>query len=436
MPFNFLTNTPIGSNVGPGVPSGFENLLGYQDPSGMGLLGAAGAALSAGGRSREPVSLGQAIGNGLMGFAQAQNQARRTNALNAVSNVQLSELLREQTVRASREKALESALAGMDPKQQELYRAMDPGRAAAAIAGQRRVMTPDEMTAVGLPKGTVAERGSDGIHIVSKPDTMSAEAFAQKLDLAKQQAAMTVHRPQFGLTPFWTVDDKGNAIPFQLNNQGGASPVQLPPGVTAAGNFDRVDTGTEIQLVDKQTRQVVKTIPKNVAAEAAATAAGKAQGDKIGAAPNAIQSADIITQNLDAIEKHPGLSMGTGLTAWTGAIPGSPMYDFKERVEQIKGEAFLQAFEVLKGAGQITEVEGEKATTALARLKTAKSEKDFRQALTDFRGIVSTLRGRAQERLAVGRELSVPGMPPGTPATTSGQAGGRLRFNPATGQIE
>jgi hypothetical protein len=40
-------------------------------------------------------------------------------------------------------------------------------------------------------------------------------------------------------------------------------------------------------------------------------------------------------------------------------------------LDQIGGAAFLTAFETLKGGGQITEVEGEKATNAIARLSTA-----------------------------------------------------------------
>ena len=42
-------------------------------------------------------------------------------------------------------------------------------------------------------------------------------------------------------------------------------------------------------------------------------------------------------------------------------IPGSDHTRFGARVAQLEGQAFLQAFESLKGAGQISEIEGEKA---------------------------------------------------------------------------
>lgn len=57
----------------------------------------------------------------------------------------------------------------------------------------------------------------------------------------------------------------------------------------------------------------------------------------------------------------------------------------KARIDQIKGGAFLQAFESLKGGGQITELEGQKAEAAQSRLNTAQSEEDFKDALREFR---------------------------------------------------
>lgn len=57
----------------------------------------------------------------------------------------------------------------------------------------------------------------------------------------------------------------------------------------------------------------------------------------------------------------------------------------KARIDQIKGGAFLQAFESLKGGGQITELEGQKAEQAQSRLNTAQSEEDFREALQEYK---------------------------------------------------
>ena len=49
-------------------------------------------------------------------------------------------------------------------------------------------------------------------------------------------------------------------------------------------------------------------------------------------------------------------------------VPGTERAGARSYLDQIGGQAFLQAFESLKGGGQITEIEGTKATTALTRL--------------------------------------------------------------------
>ena len=77
----------------------------------------------------------------------------------------------------------------------------------------------------------------------------------------------------------------------------------------------------------------------------------------------------------------PTLSSGFGVA---GYLPATDTTNFKERLEQIKGETFLQAFNTLKGGGQITEVEGAKATAALNRMSKSQSEVEFIKAAREF----------------------------------------------------
>ena len=90
------------------------------------------------------------------------------------------------------------------------------------------------------------------------------------------------------------------------------------------------------------------------------------------------------------VAPHPGFEgavgisgIGSGFGA-AGYIPGTDVQDFKTRFKQLEGQGFLQAFETLKGAGQITEVEGAKATAALNRMNLAQSEKEFIIAAREF----------------------------------------------------
>tara|TARA_S200002703_G_scaffold101507_1_gene87933 strand:+ start:12 stop:1079 length:1068 start_codon:yes stop_codon:yes gene_type:complete len=57
----------------------------------------------------------------------------------------------------------------------------------------------------------------------------------------------------------------------------------------------------------------------------------------------------------------------------------------RTKVEQLQGGVFLQAFESLKGGGQITELEGKKAEQAMARLNTVQDPEAFREALNELR---------------------------------------------------
>jgi hypothetical protein len=88
---------------------------------------------------------------------------------------------------------------------------------------------------------------------------------------------------------------------------------------------------------------------------------------------------------------HPGRTTATGVSGTVDPrnyMPGTDAKNFRVVLDQIKGKAFLQAFQNLKGGGQITEVEGKKATDAIARLDTAQSDDEFNTALTDLQSVM------------------------------------------------
>lgn len=99
-------------------------------------------------------------------------------------------------------------------------------------------------------------------------------------------------------------------------------------------------------------------------------------------------SPEAMISSIDGILSDPALKNATGMLAWTQNIPGTGARRFGARTKQLEGQAFLQAFESLKGGGQITEIEGTKATQAIGRLDTAQSAEDYTQALTELREIL------------------------------------------------
>lgn len=131
---------------------------------------------------------------------------------------------------------------------------------------------------------------------------------------------------------------------------------------------------------------------------------GKSQGEKMAGAGDVIKQADYMLGVIDQTTNHPGRLAGTGASgAWVErardfGIP-SEGGDFLALKEQLQGNVFLQAYQQLKGGGQITEIEGTKAENAIARLQTAQTEEGFVQALNDLRDVVILSRERAMNRL-------------------------------------
>jgi hypothetical protein len=98
--------------------------------------------------------------------------------------------------------------------------------------------------------------------------------------------------------------------------------------------------------------------------------------------------------SIDGILNDPALGTSTGLLAPLQNIPGTPQRRVGARIDQLDGQAFLQAFESLKGGGQITEIEGQKATQAIGRLDDYQNPEDYKQALVELRDILATGMGR------------------------------------------
>ena len=103
-----------------------------------------------------------------------------------------------------------------------------------------------------------------------------------------------------------------------------------------------------------------------------------------------IVSSSILIDQIDALLFDPALDQALGLEGFLRRTAAELNLDqdtarVKTRLNQVIGKAFLQAFQSLKGGGQITELEGEKAQAAEARLSTAQKPEDFREALREYR---------------------------------------------------
>lgn len=180
--------------------------------------------------------------------------------------------------------------------------------------------------------------------------------------------------PEYGLTPMYGTDENGNVVPMQLGKDGQAVRTAIPDGVTPVSPYD----------LNRD--------------KAAGSAYGKGMGEARAELGGALQTADRMLATIEDIETDPYRERGTGASSIFNAIPATGGYDFNQKVKQLQGQAFLQAYETLKGGGQITEVEGMKAEAAMARLSTAQSEPAFNAALNDLKEVVQMGKKRAMQR--------------------------------------
>jgi hypothetical protein len=118
---------------------------------------------------------------------------------------------------------------------------------------------------------------------------------------------------------------------------------------------------------------------------------------------------------------HPGFSSTVGASWRPGArfLDGTDEASFMTRHGQITSGTFLKAFESLRGGGQITEIEGKKATEAFNRMSIASSEKEYKAAAEDYMKLLDAILARTKATAALGK------------STGKGK-----KFNPTTGVWE
>ena len=133
-------------------------------------------------------------------------------------------------------------------------------------------------------------------------------------------------------------------------------------------------------------------IRKKNAAEKAGTTEGARVADAQLDLPGAVAIANEQLRLVDELKTHQGRNQ----LGWHDVLGSAPLvpstkgYDAQKILDQIKGGAFLEAFKSLKGGGggAITDIEGKKATDAIARMDRAQSRGEFDKALEDYRGVV------------------------------------------------
>jgi len=136
-------------------------------------------------------------------------------------------------------------------------------------------------------------------------------------------------------------------------------------------------------------------------AEKEATTVGEDVGKIRNNIKNSETKADYLITKMDQLVAHPGFKKAVGVynsdflgtpipfgAAVAGMIPGTDVTNFNKRFGEVKSSQFLIGIEQLKGFGALSDAEGQAAKEAVARMDTAQSEAEFKQAVEDFQNVI------------------------------------------------
>jgi len=153
-----------------------------------------------------------------------------------------------------------------------------------------------------------------------------------------------------------------------------------------------------------------------VVAEQTAENVNKAELDLPSLQTSTQGALDLISQ----IKNDPSLPQVIGVGALLNPLaklPGAPAQKTKGDIDRLAGKVFLQAYASLRGAQGITDIEGEKATQAIANLNKLQNTEDFIASLTELENVL-------KKELGVVQGIAGKGKKP------------IRKYNPVTGEFE
>jgi len=207
---------------------------------------------------------------------------------------------------------------------------------------------------------------------------------AQIAKMQREAASGPGETGEYALVPQYAQDADGNFVPWVPGKGGTPKVITLPDNLKALAPAD--------------------TSYQRAKGKELGEAAGTAQADLRRIEDNA----GLALATVQKIRAHPGKGSALGWSAPMGHVPGTSARGFANLVDQAAGQTFLEAFNSLRGGGQITEAEGRKATQALARLDRYQSQEDFDAALNDLEEVITVGMQRARQK-AGGFSTSQPG---------------------------
>jgi hypothetical protein len=222
------------------------------------------------------------------------------------------------------------------------------------------------------------------------------------------------------LTPTWGIDSDPQSPTFnkpvlgQLNKAGQFVKTELPAGVQPMNPMDLAGGKAGATVDAKTSAEARAQLPgAEQAVSIAKNAIALIRNDEKGLADQFGNTGPIPNRNLPVV---PG-------------VFGQDRGNWQANFSQANGQAFMQARQMLKGGGPITDYEGMKGEAAYSRMQAAveKGDKEnFLRALADFEEAVD----QGYQKLVDTANSAYAAGGPAVPASTT------YTFNPATGELE
>jgi hypothetical protein len=246
------------------------------------------------------------------------------------------------------QKAVLEALIGQQMQASDPMRQIELQRAQLELA---QMQEPQTVKSLEERKALAAEAGL-------QPGTPAYQAYIATGNLPTPNGGS-----EFGLNPIMGRDAEGNAIVMQLGKDGTAVVTRLPEGVTPDMGLKAYETAQGTAL---------------------GKGAGEAQIEAQTALPGAAGLAEQVSGQVDALKNDPYLENMLGPIDRLLPNTSEDAARVQGMIDQLQGGAFLQARQLLKGGGAITDFEGQKAEAAFVRMNAAQSPEDFKAALDEF----------------------------------------------------
>lgn len=346
------------------------------DPKYLALI-QAGLGILAGNNGRQPVgaTIGQGLLGGVAGYQQnlqAQQEAEMRKQQMDMQNQQFAFKQKEYDREQSQFDLTEGAIRDASKNNPELapYFRLDPKAAMKAANPQLYANSVDPYTEVIYDesgKGWLNNRRETDPNKVLSPIMINGKPFIG----AKQSPDLA----------------------GRIKGAEARAASDYKPNTDIEG---KVYTDTQVSDMARGASGVV--IPTKAEQEAAKIVAESTAKSKIDL-PITIAQAEDTVKLVDDLLASKGFESAVGLSSKLDPrnyIAGTDAKDFNIRLDQLKGKQFLEAFETLKGGGQITEVEGKKATDAISRMNTSATEEEFKKAAREFQDVVRNGLNRAK----------------------------------------